>query len=231
MSYGRCSVCSADILYKNEVKMLKCEICGKEEESNIWCSNGHYLCADCCAKEVMENIRKEIPNITLKNPIDIGDYILAKCGIAGHTPHVVSAVSFLVALKNTTGRIDDAEIEEGLKRGYKIPAGWCGYYGACGAGVGIGVAFSIVLGSTPSSDRERSVANYATSACLKKIAFLGGPCCCIGSVRAALSESVQLAKKFIGVEFPESQRNLNKCWASKLQVGCRKKNCIYYGKR
>ena len=60
--------------------------------------------------------------------------------MSGHTPHVIALVSILAALKNVTGTITDEDIEEGIRRGYEIPAGWCGYYGACGAGIAVGGA-------------------------------------------------------------------------------------------
>lgn len=228
MSFGKCSICDSEVLYNKEQRLAKCNICGKEENTYIWCKSNHYVCADCCAKEVMKKIREEIPNIKLKNPVDIGEHIMAKCGISGHTPHTISAISFLLAVKNTTGKLTDEQIEEGLKRSYEIPAGWCGYFGACGAGIGIGVAFSIILGATPSSDKERSVANYATACCLKQIAKLGGPCCCVGSVRASLKESVILAEKYLALKFPPQSRAKNHCWATNLQPNCKKEKCIFY---
>ena len=227
MSFGKCSVCDSDVLYNVESREMKCEMCGKVEESHIWCESGHYICADCCAKDVMKKIKEEIYGIKLTNPVDIGDYLIAKCGMSGHTPHVIALVSILAALKNVTGTITDEHIEEGIRRGYEIPAGWCGYYGACGAGVAVGAAFSIVLGATPQSDKERSVANYATSVVLKSIAKLGGPCCCVASVRAALKESVVLVVKYLGITFTPSVRK-GSCWASKLQAGCRGEKCRFY---
>ena len=141
MSFGKCSICDSQVLYNEDAVLAKCSICGKEESTYILCEESHYVCADCCAKEG---------------------------GISGHTPHTIATVSFLMAVKNLTGKLTDEDVQEGLKRSYEIPPGWCGYFGACGAGIGIGVAFSIVLGATPSSDKERSVANYATACCLKK---------------------------------------------------------------
>lgn len=229
MSFGKCSICDSQVLYNEDAVLAKCSICGKEESTYILCEESHYVCADCCAKEVMNNIREIIPDIKQKNPVDIGEYIMAKCGISGHTPHTIATVSFLMAVKNLTGKLTDEDVQEGLKRSYEIPPGWCGYFGACGAGIGIGVAFSIVLGATPSSDKERSVANYATACCLKKIAQLGGPCCCIGSVRAALKESVILAEKYLGLKFPPQTRSMKRCWASRLQPSCKKNKCMFYG--
>ena len=228
MSFGKCSVCDSDVLYNPEMQMAKCSICGKEEMTYILCEEGHYVCADCCAKEVMDNIRKYAPQVKYKNPVDVGEYMLAKCGLSGHTPHTIAAVSFLIAVKNLTGHLTDDDIEEGIERAYKIPAGWCGYYGACGAGIGLGVAFSVILRATPSSDKERSLANIATSDALRRIAKLGGPCCCVASVRAAMIESLHLSEKYLNLKFPSRTHATKKCWASNLQHNCKHEKCAYF---
>ena len=82
MSFGKCSVCDSDVLYNVESREMKCEMCGKVEESHIWCESGHYICADCCAKDVMKKIKEEIYGIKLTNPVDIGDYLIATCGMS-----------------------------------------------------------------------------------------------------------------------------------------------------
>ena len=182
---------------------------------------------DSVQKDVMDSLKREAFGVTLKNPVDVAEFLMAKCGFSGHTPHVTAVVSLLVALRNVTGKITDDDIREGFRRGYEIPAGWCGYYGSCGAGVAVGTAFSIALGATPQSDKERSIANFATSVVLKSIAKLGGPCCCVASVRAAMKEAVSLFEKYLGITFPPSERS-GKCWASARQAGCRKERCRFF---
>ncbi|MBQ6169628.1 MAG: hypothetical protein IJK30_06685 [Ruminococcus sp.] len=227
MSFGKCSVCDSDVLYNVESREMKCAVCGKVLKTNIWCASDHFVCSECCAKDVMDSLKREAFGVTLKNPVDVAEFLMAKCGFSGHTPHVTAVVSLLVALRNVTGKITDDDIREGFRRGYEIPAGWCGYYGSCGAGVAVGTAFSIALGATPQSDKERSIANFATSVVLKSIAKLGGPCCCVASVRAAMKEAVSLSEKYLGITFPPSERS-GKCWASARQAGCRKERCRFF---
>jgi hypothetical protein len=59
--------------------------------------------------------------------------------------------------------VPDGALETVLKRSSKVPGGWCGYYGACGAAVGVGIAVSALTGATPLKGQERSLALAATA--------------------------------------------------------------------
>lgn len=228
MSFGKCSICNSVILYKEDFFEAKCEFCGKEEESYIICSNNHYLCKVCAAKEVMDKLYAILPSIDYKNPIDIAEKIISKCGFSGHTPHPITAAAFLTAVKNVTNHITTEDVLEGISRAYNIPGGWCGYHGACGAAVALGTSFSVLLNATPSSDKERSIANRVTSAGLLEVAELGGPYCCVASIRVVLEKGIELSKKYLGLEFPDKQIKYKKCWAATFQPNCKKEKCRFY---
>jgi len=228
MSYGKCSICKGRICYKGYTFNAKCEFCGEQEDAYIICENDHYLCMDCASKEVMDKLYAIITEIKYENPLDVAEAIIAKCGISGHTPHPITTASLLIGIKNTTGKITYEQVVEGVERSYEIPGGWCGYYGACGAAIAIGVSFSVMLNATPSDDNERSLANLATSAALAGVAQLGGPCCCIGSIRISLERGIELIKEHLDIVFPEKQKRFSRCWACELQPTCRKERCKYY---
>ncbi|OPX43921.1 hypothetical protein CLHUN_21640 [Ruminiclostridium hungatei] len=228
MSFGLCSICNDEIIYKEDYFSAKCVNCGKKEESYIICSNGHYLCKECAAKEVMDKLYEILPLIDLKNPLDVAEKIIGKCGISGHTPHPITAAAFLLAIKNTTNHITMDDVLEGVSRSYEIPGGWCGYYGACGSAIALGVCFSVLLNATPTADKERSIANIVTARGLLEVADMGGPYCCVGSIRAVLEKGIELAKSNLGVVFPEKQINHKKCWAASFQPNCKKERCRFY---
>ncbi|MCL2151410.1 MAG: DUF5714 domain-containing protein [Oscillospiraceae bacterium] len=228
MSFGKCSICNSAILYKEDYFEAKCEFCGKKEETYIICSNNHYLCIVCAAKEVMDKLYELLPDIDLKNPLDIAERLISKCGISGHTPHPITAAAFLTAVKNVTGYITDEDVMEGVSRAYEIPGGWCGYYGACGAAVALGTSFSVLLNATPSSDKERSIANRVTSACLVEVAALGGPYCCVASIRAVLEKGIELSELHLGIKFPERKTSYKKCWTATFQQNCKTEKCRFY---
>ncbi|MFX0057745.1 MAG: DUF5714 domain-containing protein [Candidatus Hodarchaeota archaeon] len=81
------------------------------------------------------------------------------------------------AKKPNRDEISLLDLKEAIGRASKIPGGWCGFYGPCGAGIGSGVAISIFTGATPSTNIPRSLANEITSRSLLKIADNLEHCC------------------------------------------------------
>ncbi len=59
-----------------------------------------------------------------------------------------------------------------------IQGGVCGSHGACGAGIGAGIACSVIYGVTPYSSIQRGGANRLTACALMEISRYGGPRCC-----------------------------------------------------
>ena len=74
------------------------------------------------------------------------------------------------------------QLEEDLiiaeERGRNLLPGFCGFYGACGAGIGAGIFFSLLTDTTPMSTKTWGLGNELTARCLEKIGKSGGPRCC-----------------------------------------------------
>jgi len=64
------------------------------------------------------------------------------------------------------------------QRSEKIPGGFCGSHGTCGACIGAGIFFSIITQTTPLSGKTWQQSNLLTGTCLVEIAMKGGPRCC-----------------------------------------------------
>jgi hypothetical protein len=63
-------------------------------------------------------------------------------------------------------------------RGKAIFGGICGTHGACGACIGVGIAYSLIHKVTPYSKEDRGEANRMTALALCAISCYGGPRCC-----------------------------------------------------
>jgi hypothetical protein len=133
----------------------------------------------------------------------------------------------LTALKNnkikkTNGsEITLFDIKEAIRRASKIPGGWCGFYGSCGAGMGSGVAISIFTGATPSTDFPRTLANQITSRSLNKIAD-NLEHCCKRSVRLSINETLKFLKEKFNIDL---KYNYKKCDFSNINDKCVKEKC------
>ncbi|UCH98249.1 MAG: hypothetical protein JSV88_15775 [Candidatus Aminicenantes bacterium] len=227
MKIGKCQICDSSLAHSDKAIFARCYNCGKGENTYIKCVDDHYLCNSCVSNEIMGTLYEKIPKMTERNPLDIAEKIFIECGVSGNTPHPILAGAFLMSFKNTTNSITYGDVLEGIKRTSKISGGWCGYYGACGAAVALGVCFSIIKKATPMHDKERSLANIVTAHGLQAVASQGGPRCCVGSVRGVLNEGTRLVKIHLGIDFPAKRMNSKGCFFSKFNLECKKKGVIF----
>ena len=113
------------------------------------------------------------------------------------------------------------------ERAKNLLAGFCGWYGACGAAVGSGIFLSLLTGTSPYSTQTWSLANLLTAECLKSIAAIGGPRCCKRVCFASITTTV---------DFMQENLNLNigdlpgiQCSYHEYNAECKKGFCPYYG--
>lgn len=107
-----------------------------------------------------------------------------------------------------------------------IPGGSCGFHGTCGAGTGLGIAVSIVTGSNPFHDDDRTKALEANGVVYKRIAELGGPRCCTLSTYTALNLAEGIFRK-MGYEIPVSEVK-SRCRAYPENGQCHGADCPYF---
>ena len=160
---------------------MRCEICGKSFEGHAVCENGHYVCDACHASPAEGVVRSVVLNSSSKDPVDIADEIMASSFVHMHGPehHFIVGASLLCAFCNTYGEVDlENALNAVISRGKKVPGGFCGMAGCCGAAVSAGIFLSVILKATPMSKEEWALSNRMTSRCLEAVSRLGGPRCC-----------------------------------------------------
>lgn len=114
------------------------------------------------------------------------------------------------------------------QRARNILGGFCGFYGACGAGVGVGIFYSIFQGVSPLSQEGWAAANQATADALAAIAGVEGPRCCKRCCFLALYSARKTIEEKLGIRLsmPEQIR----CRYSDRNLDCRKEACPFYTK-
>jgi hypothetical protein len=121
--------------------------------------------------------------------------------ISMHGPehHFLVPAVLLTAYYNQQGNPQEKErkIRVARQRADNVLGGFCGFYGACGAGVGTGIFISLITDSTPLSKESWGLANQMTAESLRCIGALGGPRCCKRDTFMAL----KTAKKFVRQKF------------------------------
>ena len=86
----------------------------------------------------------------------------------------------------------------------ELPGGTCGYWGACSAGLAVGMAYCAILGSDPTAGIPRSIAHQAVSAILARIAQHTGPRCCRRDCLLALQVGCGLSADLLPGTVPTS---------------------------
>lgn len=231
----KCEICGKKLLYatqENQYKDTTCEFCGNIFAANIYCEDGHYICDSCHMKGPIQIIEQICEKSKIKDPFVLADKILShpKFKMYGPEHHVLSPAVILTSLRNNgikkpNGQeITFNDIKEAIRRASKIPGGWCGFYGSCGAGMGSGVAISIFTGATPSRNTPRTLANEMTSRALEKIAD-NLEHCCKRSVKLSICETLDFLKdKFsINLDYTPSR-----CKFSDANDKCEKIKCPFY---
>lgn len=197
-----CLICGAQLEYLENDIELECAVCHKKEYSKTHCEKGHYVCNECHTQGIDLIIGACLAE-TLKNPVEILRKLmdLPFCHMHGPEHHIMVGSALLTAYKNAGGEIDlEKALLEMQSRGKQVPGGACGFWGACGAGVSVGMFVSIVTGSTPLAGKEWGLSNLMTSESLKAIGEVGGPRCCKRNSYLSIIEAVKFAKENLGVE-------------------------------
>lgn len=219
-----CPICG-EILKQHE-GTAECMFCGKEEEAEFICPEGHFQCEECRLADPKEIIERTCKNYDGTDPFELASLIMKHSSFNPHgiEHHLLVAPVILTVCKNAGMDIPFRRIKTAMKRVEDIPYGACGSRGGCGACESAGTAVSLITGASFKSDEERSLTLKATANCLDKLAEMGGPRCCKQSVYAAIEETFSL----LDGEYDLPRLRRYRCSFSSDIEGCKKERCPYY---
>lgn len=225
-----CLLCGVPLKYAKSASRMKCAICGKTSQSRARCSNQHFVCDRCHSLSAGDFIQKFAENADSKDPIQIAIATMRNPTVNMHGPehHFLVPAALIAAYYNSLGTPGEkaAKIREARRRSQSVLGGFCGFQGACGAGIGAGIFASIVLGATPLSKSEWRLANEMTSRSLAKIARAGGPRCCKRDTFIALKEAAKLANRKMGTKMHVPLKIT--CTFSRMNEECLGKKCPFF---
>jgi hypothetical protein len=224
-----CLVCGEDLVYSSEYNTRNCYYCGGSYSSSIYCRNDHFVCDKCHASPAAVLIENYCVHSSSTDPVTMATELMKSPKITMHGPEhhfLVPAVLISAYCNKVNDESKAAKIAKARKRAEKIPGGFCGTHGNCGAGVGAGIFISIMTGATSLSGKEWNLSNLITGRSLVSIASHGGPRCCKRDVYLALYESVAFLKEKFNVELEAPEV---KCLFSGNNRECLKDGCPYHG--
>ncbi len=130
-----------------------------------------------------------------------------------------------VCTGKSAGQLSE-ELDAACERSKNVLGGFCGFYGACGAGVGVGIFYSVFTGTTPVSGDAWAAANHATAEALMKISEVSGPRCCKRCSFQALYSAAESARQDLGIEF-DIDENI-RCHYSHRNLDCKGTECPFF---
>jgi hypothetical protein len=226
-SKENCGVCSKPLVYSTQEILKRCDFCGKEQATLIYCPEGHYICDACHSYGALEILKDVLNSTKSTDPLEILEKVMAHPAVPMHGPehHAMVPAIIIMAVKNAGYLVPEGAVETAIERGSKVPGGWCGSYGVCGAAIGVGTAVSVITEATPLTGKTRAQANEATAFALSKV-IDGAPRCCKRASRQAIKAAVEYLKKRMKIKLKINTKI--KCQYVLRNQECIKKDCPYY---
>ena len=97
-----CIICGQPLVYATETRIRKCDFCGHEDNTLIYCAAGHYVCDLCHSKKAIEVARQLLDTTDSKDPVCILEQIMAHHAIPIHGPehHSIVPGAIIAAVRN-----------------------------------------------------------------------------------------------------------------------------------
>jgi len=201
-----CMVCGAHLEYLETSEPMTCSYCGRTLPSSTRCEAGHFVCDACHVDGAHEAIVSMVSAATERDMIRIFDNARQHPAIPVHGPeyHALVPAVIVAAARNSGLTLEERHIRTAVERGGTVPGGACGFMGACGAALGVGTAFSVILGANPFTGDKRRLLHSVTIAALQEIGALEAARCCQRDSWIALQAAARLSRDVLGVELQAS---------------------------
>lgn len=224
-----CLICGADIAYLMDKKQLICAVCSETKWADAHCLNSHFVCDSCHAQDPCSWIEQQCLSSEVTQPTEFAIELMRHPCVAMHGPehHFLVPAVLLTAyfnLKQQTS-LKRQKVREARRRAQSVVGGSCGFHGACGAAVGVGIFVSLVTEATPMSREEWRLCNTATAETLTRIADGGGPRCCKRNTYLALESAAEFSSSHLGQALPVGRVS---CDFFRLNRECRGVDCEYF---
>ena len=212
-----CMVCGAPIDYQALFRRQRCCYCGCRFEAAECCEQGHYACDQCHSEDALQVIETICLHSTETDMLQLFHQLRQHPAIPVHGPQYHSLVPavILACYRNSGGTLGTSLLQAGLSRGAQVIGGSCAYNGVCGAAVGVGIAFSLILEANPVKAEQRQVVQRVVQQVLKELAAFNAARCCNRDCVVALQKAADLSRQLLPLPlraqqwYPCDQQQLN----------------------
>jgi len=228
--FSGCLSCGKDLVYLERAEPMTCAGCGRLEQSNARCLQGHFFCDVCHSGETVDLIQQLCLDSKETDPVALTLQVMRhpRVKMHGAEHHYLTPAALITAWCNVRGEPfarKQALLAEAKRRAVQVPGGTCGYWGACGAAIGAGIFVSVVTGATPRSKEPWALSQSMTSEILAVYARLGGPRCCKRNTWLATLSGARFARQKL--DTPMQARGA-RCEFSERNPDCHKEACPFH---
>ena len=195
-----CLVCGATLDYAApELAGLACHYCGQLAAEQVRCEQGHHVCDTCHQGDATAVIEAACQQASAPEMAPLLQRLRQHPSVKIHGPehHALVPGVILANYRTLGGELSPEVLGRAVRRGAKVPGGNCGFWGACGAGSGVGLAFGAILGSSPVKGEQRGLINEVTSRVLARIAGLRAPRCCHRDSMVSIQAAAEFSPEYL----------------------------------
>jgi len=223
-----CLICGAPLVYLTALEDKACARCGTVKGANAVCEEGHFVCDACHVRDPKELIRSVCTNTRETDMIRLLEEVRSDSRFPMHGPehHALVPAVILTTYRNLGGKITESDILTGIERGLSIPGGSCGFLGICGAAVGVGIAFSIILGANPLTPKPRQTVQRVLSEIIGVLAGQEAARCCRRECFLSLREAARISEDLLPVSLRADEAS--PCEQYRGNAECSRAGCPFF---
>lgn len=223
-----CMRCAADLVYLDQDREESCVFCGEIQPANAVCEQGHFVCDRCHSRDAVAVVRHLCLTSTETDMIELLNRIRQHPAVPLHGPehHFALPGVIVAAYRNSGGAVGEAEVLSAIERGRAVPGGSCGFWGACGAALGVGIAFSLLLQSNPVKADERQIVQHVTAQLIEASSVIKAARCCQRETWTALQKAAELSVLLLPL--PLTAAGPTRCRQKGLNRECAGLDCPFY---
>lgn len=194
-----CMVCRAPIEYQTVFRRQQCHYCSRHFEATDCCEQGHYVCDQCHSQDALQVIETICQYSRETDMLSLFHQLRQHPAIPVHGPQYHSLVPavILTCYRNSGGKLGASLLQAGLNRGSQVIGGSCAYNGVCGAAVGVGIAFSLILEANPVKAEQRQVVQQVVQQVLDALAAFNAARCCNRDCVVSLQKAAELSRELL----------------------------------
>ncbi|MCP4116295.1 MAG: methyltransferase domain-containing protein [Desulfobacteraceae bacterium] len=223
-----CMICGRELDYLKAGESKTCFYCSRTFPANAVCKNGHFVCDSCHGMDALAFVKELLINTKETDLIDLLNTIRSHPSFNLHGPehHYALPGVIVTVYRNLGGDMTDQDILTALERGRSIPGGSCAFWGGCGAPLGAGIAFGVILNANPLKPGPRQVVQKIVSEITGETGKISAARCCQRESWITLLKVSELSERYLDIKLPANGNVVCEQMAQNRE--CIKAGCPFY---